>query len=279
MRYQYARICSHTFSRVLTRIWCSEVVKAGDTVHVGAGVYAEERPIRLDTPSAHANTVWVATNGGVSVSGGVPVTTGWHPAPPPPLSPQGLSVVSADVTAMKLNTSTRHLFVNGARSVRARLPGLTTAAIFGGATLTLMGYRLRGAGPVPPDPVPCAANHGTNVACCGQPGNVTTQYQCPSSLPTCVQYVYNQHWGHCTASGTEVTASSVDPADALRPGTEMVFPQSTSPWTEPRCAVLGANASIVVMAQPCWANLFQKACSQNVRSAPIAGKGCVGPVR
>ena len=61
----------------------------------------------------------------------------------------------------------------------------------------------------------------------------------------------------------------------LRPGSELVFPQSTSPWTEPRCAVVSANASAVVMAQPCWFNLIHKACGQNAKGPPqyIEGVG------
>jgi hypothetical protein len=51
-------------------------------------------------------------------------------------------------------------------------------------------------------------------------------------------------------------------------GVEFVYPQSTSPWTEPRCAVKHANASFVEMLQPCWANLVHKACGQGTKGPP-----------
>lgn len=260
-------------------------MKSGDTVHVGAGVYAEEATLELSTPSAHSHTTWVAAEGGATVRGGV-VVGGWAPAPSPAAAP-AVAVVSADVSALDLNHSTRHLFVNNLRCPRARLPPLVTGALFLGASIDGTGYRLAGAGPTPPAAIPCAANHGSSTACCGQKGTVTPQYQCPSSLPTCVDYVYDHHFGHCVAStsthrpvaaapesATARLTAGADPSEALRPGTEMVFPQSTSPWTEPRCAVVEANSSWVTMAQPCWANLLHKACGQNVKASPTAGHGC-----
>jgi len=143
-----------------------------------------------------------------------------------------------------------------------------SSAIFGGSSLTPDGYRLAAG-------QPCAANHGSATACCGQPGNVTEQYQCPAATPTCVDYVYFKHWGHCEAQGVN---GLPNPASVLRPGAEMVFPQSTSPWTEPRCAVASANESAVAMTQPCWTNLVHKACGQSVRGAPTGGKGYVEAV-
>lgn len=54
--------------------------------------------------------------------------------------------------------------------------------------------------PPPPGPGQCAANHGSTAPCCGQPGNpVPTAFQCPSAAPTCVGYIYNNHYGHCVA--------------------------------------------------------------------------------
>jgi len=54
----------------------------------------------------------------------------------------------------------------------------------------------------------------------------------------------------------------------LRAGAEFVYPQSTSPWTEPRCAVARANRTFVEMAQPCWRNLVHKACGQAAKGPP-----------
>ena len=44
----------------------------------------------------------------------------------------------------------------------------------------------------------CAANFNSNRPCCDQKGYpVAPQFQCPSSKKTCVNYVYNDHWGTC----------------------------------------------------------------------------------
>ena len=51
-------------------------------------------------------------------------------------------------------------------------------------------------------------------------------------------------------------------------GAEFVFPQSTSPWTEPRCAVQSAKPGRLNMMQPCWHNLRHKACGQIARGTP-----------
>ena len=45
---------------------------------------------------------------------------------------------------------------------------------------------------------PCAGNYGIIDPCCDQEGDtVDPQWQCPQSKPTCVDYVYNDHWGFC----------------------------------------------------------------------------------
>ena len=45
---------------------------------------------------------------------------------------------------------------------------------------------------------PCAGNYGSIDPCCDQEGDtVDPQWQCPQSKPTCVDYVYNDHWGFC----------------------------------------------------------------------------------
>lgn len=51
-------------------------------------------------------------------------------------------------------------------------------------------------------------------------------------------------------------------------GAEFVFPQSTSPWTEPRCAVQSAKKGRINMMQPCWQNLVHKACGQSAKGNP-----------
>eukprot|EP00040_Diaphanoeca_grandis_P023774 m.129811 g.129811 ORF g.129811 m.129811 type:complete len:602 (-) comp29431_c0_seq1:80-1885(-) len=71
-----------------------------------------------------------------------------------------------------------------------------------------------------------------------------------------------------TLSPTGYTLKSKMQNSPLRHGSEFVFPQSTSPWTEPRCAVQNATDTMVFMMQPCWINLMHKACGQTVRGAP-----------
>merc|ERR1711865_58259 len=59
--------------------------------------------------------------------------------------------------------------------------------------------------------IQCAGNFGSYHACCNQHCNglgsgyqyfdcradVELQWQCPRSMPTCVNYVYGKHWGTC----------------------------------------------------------------------------------
>ena len=47
--------------------------------------------------------------------------------------------------------------------------------------------------------VQCAGDYLSDDPCCDQEGTglVDPQYQCPQSKPTCVNYVYNDHWGSC----------------------------------------------------------------------------------
>ena len=51
-----------------------------------------------------------------------------------------------------------------------------------------------------PPVLQCAADHGTSTPCCGQKGNpVPLANQCPEGFPTCVDYIFESHYGHCTA--------------------------------------------------------------------------------
>lgn len=77
-----------------------------------------------------------------------------------------------------------------------------------------------------------------------------------------------------TPQGYAIKSSNI--SSLLRTGSEAVFPQSTSPWTEPRCAVISSNSTDVLMAQPCWSNLIHKPCGQNVKGPPQYVEG-VGP--
>ena len=46
----------------------------------------------------------------------------------------------------------------------------------------------------------CAGDYDSKIPCCDQKddhGTVAPQFQCPQSKPTCVDYVYNDHFGYC----------------------------------------------------------------------------------
>jgi hypothetical protein len=75
-----------------------------------------------------------------------------------------------------------------------------------------------------------------------------------------------------TAEGYTLSGAAPQPSP-LRPGVEFVYPQSTSSWTAPRCAVVAATATAITMAQPCWNNLVHKACDQNVKGPPQIVEG------
>jgi hypothetical protein len=66
--------------------------------------------------------------------------------------------------------------------------------------------------PSPPGGPQCAANHGTSKPCCNQPGDpVPLPYQCPATAPTCADYIYKSHYGHC------VTPSPTPPPSPPKP--------------------------------------------------------------
>mmetsp|Transcript_69229 Transcript_69229/g.122454 ORF Transcript_69229/g.122454 Transcript_69229/m.122454 type:complete len:627 (-) Transcript_69229:52-1932(-) len=179
-------------------------------VHVEAGKYQLLAPLTLGKADSHVR--WVA-EGPVSVSGGVEVSNWQLVVSIFAGTPSDLRVVSADVRTLGSRSQDRHLYVNGRRAQRARLPEEHGTKIFAGAKLTDEGYDLK--------------------------------------------------------------KSKLASTGILRPGAEFVFPRSTSPWTEPRCAVVAANESAVVMAQPCWKNLRHKPCGQGVKGMPTGNTGYV----
>jgi hypothetical protein len=62
---------------------------------------------------------------------------------------------------------------------------------------------------------PCAADHGSKQACCGQPGaQVADAYVCPAEAPTCSEYVYGHKWGHCVPSPPDTVTSWKAGADS-----------------------------------------------------------------
>jgi len=62
--------------------------------------------------------------------------------------------------------------------------------------------------------VACAADYGQAIgepACCGQPGlinpDTVANYSCHETLPTCVNYVFNSHWGYCMPKASQVACA------------------------------------------------------------------------
>ena len=75
-----------------------------------------------------------------------------------------------------------------------------------------------------------------------------------------------------TSSGYSLNSSTAAHG-LLRPQSELVFSQNTSPWTEPRCAVAKVTKDAITMMQPCWNNLIHKACGQNAKGPPTYLEG------
>ena len=240
----------------------SVICRPGDIVHVSSGTYHLTKTLSLKQNAAQ--TTWIAEGGMAYVSGGYDIPSdAWKPVR---RNSNGVNVVQADVSSLNLNASYRHLFVNARRIPRARLQENLRQAIFSTSSITAYGYDLAHA-----TVHECAADYGKTTPCCGQPGSsVSRQWQCPSNQPTCRNYVFGKHWGTCTA---DQRGGSENLENILRAGAELVFPQSTSPWTEPRCAVSSANATAILMRQPCWTNLIHKACGQNARGPPVYIEG------
>ena len=88
---------------------------------------------------------------------------------------------------------------------------------------------------------PCAADYGTRDVCCDQGGKkVDYQYQCPKSKPTCVNYVYNDHWGTCeyvqhTGQCAANYGSNEPCCDQDGRQDEAVAPQFQCPHSKPTC--------------------------------------------
>ena len=109
------------------------------TIHIEPGTYTLREPLAVGSGLA-----W--TNGGkgrVSVSGGAAVHS-WQPvAQADGAAAAAAAVVWADASGLLgLKFTPRHLYVNGERARRARLPGAAASAVFAGAKMTSAGFTL-----------------------------------------------------------------------------------------------------------------------------------------
>ena len=176
------------------------------TVVVEAGDYFLQTELMLGPEDS--DVTWIG-NGMPRITSGAAVGP-WSP------SQLGGNIVQADVSHIA-GRQDRHLWVNGRRAVRTRMPEDSAVALFHGSTMSDLGFAL-----VPPKPL----------------------------------------------SNGSVSAEPTPPWPRGGRGVEFVYPQSTSAWTEPRCAVKSANATFIEMQQPCWTNLLHKACNQGARGPP-----------
>lgn len=235
-------------------------------VRLAPGVHAVPpgglRLTAAHTPKDSGQTVRWMGEGAASVSSAVPVT-GWQPAVRQGL-PSG-TVVAPAPAALK-GASVRHLWVDGRRAPRTRR-ALVDA--LGGGSLELHaaaggafndGYSVTAGGGG--DGQSCAADHGKDTPCCGQPSapgtKVDPRYQCPASAPTCIGYVYEGHWGHCSGRTPPANHSAVTLGWGANADTvEFVYSGVAQGWSEARCAVKSVQGDgtadlTVVMQQPCF---------------------------
>jgi hypothetical protein len=84
----------------------------------------------------------------------------------------------------------------------------------------------------------CASNYGSTTPCCGQAGGtVNSQYICPSSAPTCVNYIYGIQWGSCTqqCAASYNGGKSSSPTCCGQPGGTITNPNWICPSSAPTC--------------------------------------------
>jgi hypothetical protein len=73
----------------------------------------------------------------------------------------------------------------------------------------------------------CVSDHGNSTPCCGQctaPASCNPGHQCPASHPTCTDYAYMKHMGHCVG-GSPPPAPPTPPA-----ATKDRYIYMTQPW-------------------------------------------------
>jgi hypothetical protein len=249
---------------------------AGDTVHVSDGAYALSETLNLG--QADAGVAWVAKEGGAVVSGGF--TAGpWK------------AVVVAPTAAV---SSTAFLRMDNS-GCAADHCGQRSCPVCCGQH----GSPATGSHVCPLDKPWCAGYvYMKHYGACSAtrppaPKALTVVMADVSTLGGRAQsrhlYVHGQRArrarlppevAESVFRGAKLTADGYTLAPAangsiIQKGAEFVFPQSTSPWTEPRCAVASANRSSITMEQPCWNNLYHKACGQGVKGPPTGRGGYV----
>lgn len=218
------------------------------------------------TPAVGRRVRWVG-GGAASLNGAIPVT-GWTPSTEKGM-PSGAYVASAPATALR-GTTARHMWVDGVRAqrTRTRLENALPANAHLKLVADTVGYSVQagGGGGGGGGGTECSADYGKDTPCCGQPHDpgtkVPKQNQCPSNLPVCVGYVYDQHYGHCIAAAPPgpVPPPPPTPAPAWENADDVEFVYSgvAQGWSEARCAVQNVSGTTITMKQPCFYNLVNR---------------------
>jgi hypothetical protein len=268
---------------------------SGDSVHAAAGTYTLSKPLVLGPE--HAGVAWVADGGPVIVSGGATIGP-WKPlqqhsatsSPSGSPSSGGSGGGGCSVKLMqKLSRSdcvegksfgcigsssfsSASVWIDGCRGKFECDGHQVTCSINGPGNHTCM---CDGTPPPPPPPPPPLKIVTADVSFLGAGAQSRHLYvrgvrARRAQFPNAESLFTGSK---LTAEGYTLRAGAN--GSSLRPGAEFVFPQSTSPWTEPRCAVASVAGTAVKMMQPCWTNLFHKACGQHVKGPPDGRNGYI----
>lgn len=110
---------------------------------VASGVYRLKRTLQLGPLDDGVH--WVAKSPGAIISGSVYLNS-WSWFRPP--SGGSAGIVQTDVSAV-VGRQDRHLWINGERAVRTRMPEASALALFQGSRMTDDGFALAAGVPLP----------------------------------------------------------------------------------------------------------------------------------
>lgn len=224
------------------------------TVHVAAGRYVLSAPLTLDDPEGDTQTLWQGEGpaGAAIFDGGVPITN-WAPSPPPP-----------HASAIKGGDPCGYLH-SPAYDCRER--GCEWDAATGACTFAQSLPVL----PVWEAPLPPAAQ--------AVPQN---RHLFVNGQRALRPRVVNLDAGlfrdaRLNEQGFKLHLGTATEISSWTGSAELVWPQTTSPWTEPRCTLERVDGTQLVMKQPCFNNLRNKPCGQTARGPPSLVEAVTSP--